>query len=125
MVIIATGVVIGEWVTKYNSGVTSDLEEFNTLDEIYGDVQSQKGKITPDDPEPQRQDAESSTFLGSYGIITSVFDSFDLVLGEGGMLDSAGKRFGIPLYITQTLIAMMLVSLIFTIVAIVFRRASS
>ncbi len=122
IVIIAVGVIVGEWGTKYNSGVTSDLEEYNTLPEVYSDIQTQKGKITPDDPEPQRQDAESSTFLGSYGIMTTVFKSFDLVLNEGGMLDSISDRFDIPDYVVQFLVAAMTVAIIFTLVAIVFRR---
>ena len=119
-VIISTGVIVNEWSDKYSTGVTSDLEKYNTLDSVYGDIQSQKGKVTPNDPSPG-ENSESNTFRGVYGIVTGVLGSFKLVYGTGGMLDSIAIRFKIPTFIIQVIAAMMIFSLIAAIIGIIFR----
>jgi hypothetical protein len=123
--IIASGVIIVDWYNQYGVNTPGSLEEYNTLQTVYGDIQSQEEKITPNDPSSGDLSFESNTYRGVYGILTSVLTSFKLVTAEGGMIDSISNRFGIPSYVSQLIIAMILISLITGIAAVIFRLARS
>lgn len=124
MFVIAIGIIVGGWNTAYGSGIESDLGAFNKLDNVSSDVNIQKGRLSPNDPEPSG-DPESNTFRGVYGILTNIYQSFDLVFGNEGMLDSVTTRLGIPDYVRQGLIALMVAALTFALIAIIFRLGRS
>lgn len=117
---VASGIILSGWNNQYNSGLTPDLEGFNKIDIISEQTKTQQGKISTNDPDPG-SDAEANTFRGVYGILANIYEPFRIVFGEGGMIDSVTDRFGIPNYIRQTLVTMMIASLTFAIAAIIFR----
>lgn len=123
-IIIAIGVIISDSNDKYNSGIDYDLGGLNKLDAVSEDANLQKGKITPDDPDPGT-DAEAKTFRGVYGILTNLFDSFEIVFGEDGMLGTVADRFGVPAYVIQMIIAFMVIGIAFALIAVIFRLGRS
>lgn len=120
VVIIAIGQNLAFWDSNYGTGMTSDLGEFNKLDDVSSVAQDQKGSVSPGDDDPG-DDPEASTFKSVFGILTNIFTPFKVVFGQGGMLDSLQERLGIPDYIIQAIATMMIISLTFTIIAIIFR----
>jgi len=120
ILITAVTVVINGWGVGYGSDVTSDLMEYDKssdLEQYTGDYQ---GRITPTSPETS-SDVETQTYRGVYGIISNPFSPLRLVFGSGGMIDSISQRFHIPSYIWRSIVSLMIISIIFTIVAIIFR----
>jgi hypothetical protein len=124
MIIIASGVVVNQWSDDYDSGLTSDLEGFDKLSDVSEDAKSQQGKINPQSGEAS-SDFETGMFRGGYGIITSIFEPLRAVFGDKGMVDAVTERFGLPDYVRQGLVAMMIFALIFAIIAIIFRLGRS
>ncbi len=120
MMVIAVGVIVDSWGDYYGSGVTSDLEELNVLDEISSTAESQKGTISPQSGEAS-SDFETGMFRGGYGIITSIFSPLRVVFGEDGMIDQVVERFGLPDYVYNGWVAFFIFAIIFTIIAIIFR----
>jgi len=120
LVITAVGVVVNDWNIKYNAGLTYDLQEYDKSGQISDEAGVQQGKLTPDDPDPGT-DSEASTFRGVYGIISNIYSPFRTVFGDGGMLDSATERFGLPDYFRQALVTMMIIAFTTAIIAIIFR----
>ena len=120
LAVIATGTIITSWDDKYNSGVSSDLDVFNKLNETSDFAGSSRGRISPNDPDPS-EDAEANTYRGVYGILTNIFTSFDTVMGNDGMINEVTNRYGIPDYIRQGIIAMILLGITFALIAIIFR----
>lgn len=121
LIIIATGIIIEQWSDPYSSGLNFDLGGVSKLEDISEVAGTQQGQINPQSGEAS-SDFETSTFKGSYGIITSIFSPFRVIFGEGGMLDAVATMFGVPGYILQTLITMIVIAITYTIIAIVFRR---
>lgn len=117
VVIISVGMFVGGWNSKYNAGLTYDLEEYNNLEKSSSVAQSQQGRISPRSPDPGT-DFESTTFRGVFGVINNIFDSLRTF---STMISSTAYRFGVPDFIPQAVITMLLFAVIFTIVAIVFR----
>jgi len=120
IVITAVGVTINSWNDVYDSGLDYDLQEYDkssTMSDVAG---QQQGKLTPDDPDPGT-DAEASTFRGVYGIISNIYSPFRTVFGDGGMLDAATERFGLPDYLRQALVTMMIIAFTTALIAIIFR----
>lgn len=118
MVIIAVGVIVGEWDTKYQSGLNYDLSEYDKLSEFSEEAQTQKGQITPQDADPGTGDLEGKTFRGGYGILGRVFLPFQSVFN---MLESIESRFGLPSYIMEGVLTIMFFAFIFSLIAIIFR----
>lgn len=123
-VIISFTIWLGGWEVKYGTDIDADLDEFDRLESVSGDIQSQTGRLSADDPDPG-QDAEASTFRGVYGILTNIFEPFNVVFGEDGMLQSVQDRYGLPSYLREMVVAMMLVAITFTLIAIIFRLGKS
>lgn len=120
MMIIAVGVIIGEWNTVYNSGLDYDLGSYNKLTEISGSAESQQSALSPDNPETD-SNFEASTFRAAYGVITKIFLPFEVVFGKEGLIASVTNRFGLPDYVRQGVIAMAILAFVFALVAIIFR----
>ncbi len=118
IIVIAVGVVAGEWADRYNSGITYDLEEFEDLDRFSKEAQSQKEKITPQDPDPGTGDFEGRLFRGGYGILGNIFSPFRSVFN---MFEALENRFGLPSYVGEGILTLVFFSIITMIIAIIFR----
>ncbi len=123
IVVIAFGVIISEQSDFYNTGVVSELGQYDTLDNVSEISGQYRNRLTPSGNNDPTEDAETDTFRGVYGIITGMFGVFDLVLGDGGMLDNVITQFGLPSYVRQGVITFLLVALTFSLVAVIFRLA--
>ena len=124
MFIVAIGIIISEYEDQYNTGITNDLGEYNKLDELSSLAENQRNSISPNTPDPS-ENAEANTFRGGYGIITGTLSSLNLIFGSTGMVQSITTRFGIPAYVTQGFIIFMIIGLVFSVIAIVFRLSRS
>ena len=125
MMVMASGIILSNWAVEYDSGISSDLEaDFNKISDASDEAQSQKGSINPQSGEAS-SDFETETFRGGYGIITNIFAPLRIVYGEDGMIDSVVERIGLPNYIWNGWVAMIMFAIIATIIAIVFRRSRS
>lgn len=120
MIVIALGIFINEWNNAYSSGLTYDLEGFDKLDQISGEASEQKDSISPETVDAG-QDFEATTFRGVFGILNNIYAPFRVVFGEGGLLDSLTDRFGLPNYIRQGIVTMMIIAITVKLVAIIFR----
>lgn len=121
MMITSIGLILAEWNYAYNSGITSDLEELSRLSEASSEARTQQGKINPQSGEAS-SDFETGTYKGVYGIVTGMYASLRMIYGDNGMIDSVMKRYGIPSFIWQGIIAMIIVAITMTLVAIIFRK---
>lgn len=127
MAIYAVGVWIGDWNTQYDSGLTYDLGEYQKLDELSSYASSSKGNISVRSSfdTTGSGDFEGTSLRGAFGIINNIFTPFNIVLGSGGLIDSIEDRFGIPNYITIGIVTLMVLSIIFALVALFFRKPTS
>jgi len=120
MIVIGMGVFISDWNRYYNSGVTSDLDEFSRSDEIASTAGVYVEKTTIGDA-GSGQDAEVSTFRGAYGILGTLNRAFGVVTDSDGLVSMATDRFGIPSYISYAVVTLMIFAVIFGVIAVVFR----
>lgn len=120
LVVISVGIIINNWNTEYGSGLTSDLSEYDKLEDVSTEAQSQKGKIAVKSS-TQDENFEGTSIRGVFGLLNNIYAPFRIVFGEGGMLDSLTDRFGIPDYIRQALVTMMVMAITFRLVTIFFR----
>ena len=120
LVIIATGVIVNDWNTTYNSGLTYDLGDYNKLDDMSTESQSQKEGVTVKSSNTGEQ-FEDTSIRGVFGILNNIYQPFRVVFGDGGMLDSVTERLGLPNYIRQGLVTMMIMAITFALVMIFFR----
>jgi len=118
MVVLAVGTIVGEWSLKYGSGLTYDLDEYSDLDTFSSEAQTQKGGITPADVDPGTGDFEGKILRGGYGILGRVFLPFTSVWN---MMESIENRFGLPSYVGEGILTLMVFSIVATVVAILFR----
>ena len=122
ILITAVGIIINGWAVEYNSGQISDLDVLNKNPEIQTNVEGMKGVINPQSGEAS-SDFETTTFRGVYAIVTGkyIWDSFRLIFGDNGMLEIIAERFGLPNYVVAGIISLLIISIIFSLVAIIFR----
>lgn len=123
--VIAVGIWINDWNANYSSGLTYDLEDFNELESMSGQAQSQKGNISVKSSFDAGQGAtnfEGTSLRGVFGILNNLYTPFRVVFGDGGMIDSVTERWGLPDYIRQGIVTMMIMSITFALVAIFFRK---
>ncbi len=124
LVIISTGIWVSEWNTQYDSGLTTDLAEYNKLSEMSDTSQQQKGNISATASSAiTTVDFEGTSIRGAFGIISTIYSSFNVVFGSGGMLAAISVRWGLPSYIPLAILTMMVFAITFTIVLILFNRS--
>ena len=124
MLILAAGYWIDDWNSKYNSGLTYDLGEYNKLDTLSDYASSSQGNISVKSSfdTTGSGDFEGTSLRGAFGIINRIFLPFNVVFGDGGLIDSIEDRFGIPDYITIGIASMMIMAIVFAIIALFFRK---
>ena len=120
MAVIAIGIFISDWNTTYNSGLNPDLSEYNKLNSLSSTAQSQKEGVTVKSSNTGEQ-FEDTSIRGVFGILNNIYAPFRIVFGDGGMLDSVTERFGMPDYIRQGIVTMIIIAITFALVAIFFR----
>lgn len=106
-----------EWNTDYSSGITYDLDEFNKLDDVQGEVTDMKDGVTVKSPS-LGEEFESTSIRGVYGILNNIFNPFRLAYS---LIDSVAERWGLPTYLVQGMVLLIIVSIIMALVAIFFR----
>jgi len=123
MMIFAIGYWVDDWNTKYDSGLTYDLGQYEKLDEVSGFAQTSKEEISVrGNVDTGSGDFEGTSLRGVFAVMNNIFTPFTVVLGEGGLLSSIQNRWGIPNYIVIGLATLMVIAIIMTIAALFFRR---
>ena len=126
MMIIAIGVWVNDWNTKYDSGLTYDLGEYERLDEMSTYASGAKADISVKGTvDTASGDFEGTSLRGAFAIINNIFVPFRVVFGEGGLLSQIEERWGIPNYIMRGITSMMVLTIIFAIIALFFRRVQT
>ena len=120
MIIVAVGVIVGGWNESYNSDLDNDLGVFSKLDSVSAKLNESERKITPASGEAS-SDFETGMFRGVYGIITTFKDSFSMIFGSAGLIDDLAEEFSIEPWIVKGIIAFISASILFSIIAIIFR----
>lgn len=121
MAVIAIGSWITQWNTDYSSGLTYDLgSDYNQLDKISDEIEDNQGRIAVKSTNTG-EEFEGTSIRGVFGVLNNIFVPFRVVFGDNGMIDAVTERFGLPDYVRQGLVAMMIVSITFALVAIFFR----
>lgn len=120
MSVIAIGVWVNTWNENYGSGLDYDLGEFNELDEVSGEAGTQQSGITIKSTNTG-EEFEGTSIRGVFGILNNIYAPFRIVFGNNGMIDSVTERFGMPDYIRQGVVTMMIIAITFALVAIFFR----
>lgn len=120
VIIIASGVVVNEWANAYNLNVSNDLGDLNKLSSVSDQAGVSKDKLTPEDIQ-SGETAETTTFSGVYGVIGTIFSSYTFVYGENGVIGSIVERFGLPVYVYQMIVVLIVVAMIWALVSIIFR----
>jgi len=124
MVIIAVGIIITDWNNEYSSGLTYDLgDDFNKLDSMSGEAESQRGNISvSSSSSTEGTDFEGTSIRATFGILNTIYTPFKVVFGNNGMLDAITERFGLPDYIRQGFVTIMVMALTFALITIFFGR---
>lgn len=120
IIVVAIGVWVGEWSADYDSGLNYDLSEYNKLDNLSTEAQSQQQGVVIKSS-AQDDSFEGTSIRGVFGILNNIYEPFRLLFGEGGMLDSLTDRFGIPNYIRQGFVTIIVMAITFSLVIIFFR----
>ncbi len=124
MVIYGIGIWVGEWNTKYDSGLTYDLYDYDKLDTLSEYATSTQGDLAAKSSFDTTSggDFEGTSLRGAFSVVNNIFTPFNVIFGEGGMIDSIEDRWNIPRYILVGFISMMILSIIFAIIALFFRK---
>jgi len=121
MAIIAIGIWVNDWNTQYSSGLTYDLGEYSELESMSGQASAQKGNVSVKSSFAT-EDFEGTSIRGVFGVLNNIYTPFRVVFGDGGMIDSVTERWGLPDYVRQGFITMMIIAITFALVAIFFRK---
>ena len=123
MMIIAIGIIVNDWNNKYDSGLTYDLGNLDKLDEMSSQAKVQKGNISSGSSSAvSGTDFEGTSIRASFGILNTIFTPLRVVFGDGGMLDSITERFGLPDYVRQGLVTIMVFAIVFALIMVFFGR---
>lgn len=120
MTIIAVGTWITEWSNEYDSNLSYDLNEYDTTSAVQNETKDQQGKVSITST-GTGEEFEGTSIRGVFGILNNIYAPFRMVFGDNGMIDSLTERFGLPDYIRQGLVSMMIIAITFALVAIFFR----
>lgn len=120
MIIIAVGIFVSEWNESYNSNLQYDLSGYDKLDDMSGQSSKYQGNISVK-TSVQGEDFEGTSIRAVFGILNNIYKPFQVVFGENGMISLAAQRFGIPTYITQGIITLMIFAITFALIAVLFR----
>jgi len=120
--VIAIGLWVDEWNTDYDAGLTYDLDDFDKLDEVSGEAVGQEGNVSVQSSFRGSEDFEGTSLRGVFRVLNDLYRPFRVVFGEDGMIDTLEDRWGMPEFISQVLLAMMIMAITWAIIAIFFRK---
>jgi len=125
MTIIGVGLWINTWEDKYNVNLNYNLEQdYNKLNELSTVAGSQQDKVKINNPDITggAEEFDATSIRGVFGILNNIFQPFRILFyGEGSMLDSLNVRFGLPSFMMQGIVTMIILSIIFSLIVIFFR----
>lgn len=124
LVIIAVGIWVNQWNQDYDAGLTYDLNKYDVSDDLSTYASGSKTTIAVRSSfdTTGSGDFEGTSLRGAFALINNIFTPFNVVLGEGGLIDSIEDRWGIPNYITIGIVTMMIIAIVFSIIALFFRK---
>jgi len=117
---IALGVWVNDWNTDYDSGLTYDLEDYDQLDNVSGEAQSQQGRINIKST-ISNEDFEGTSIRGVFSVLNTMYQSLRIVFGDNGMIDSVTERVGAPDYVRQTIVTVIIIAITMSLITIFFR----
>ncbi len=117
ILIVAVGNWVTEWNEDYDSGITYDLGGLNKLDDVSGEAEDMQSGISIKSTNTG-EEFEGTSIRGVFGVLNNIFKPFRIVLD---LLDSLVTWFGIPPYLKEAFITIMIMSITFTLVGIFFR----
>jgi len=122
VLVIATGAWVSEWNSDYNSGINYDLNEYDNLNDLSSDAQAQREIIGIKSAATDSSiNFEGTSIRGVFGMLSNIFENFRMVFGAGGMIDLISTRLGLPNFIGQALVTLMIMGIVFALAAIFFR----
>lgn len=119
--IIAVGVWVDGWATSYSSGIASDFDDYNVLSSISNDAQQYRGNLSVSSSS-EGQDFEGTSIRAAFGIVNTIFRPFQVVFGNNGIIDSLTERFGLPDYVRQAAVTLIILTIVFGLIALFFGR---
>ena len=122
VVVLAAAAIISDWNTTYSSGITYDLGDYNKLDNFSSTAEQQRGNISASSSSQSDSNFEGTTLRAVFGVVNTIYTPFKVVFGNGGMIDALTDRWGMPDYIRQALVTVMVFALTFAIITIFFGR---
>lgn len=123
IIVYGIGIWVGQWNTDYNSGLTYDLNNYSKLDTLSTYASGSQGDIAvKSSSDPSGLDFEGTSLRGAFKIINNIFAPFNVVFGRGGLINSIQDRWGIPDYIVIGFVTMFIIAIIFTIIALFFKK---
>ena len=120
LMIIATGVIIGDWAVAYDSGVEYDIGGLSKLSEVSAEAGDQQGNISVRSAN-QGEEFEGTSIRGVFGIINTLHSSFTIVFGSQGLIAVIFTRFGLPDYVRIGIVTMISIAITYSIMTILFR----
>ena len=97
---------------------TSDYEDvYNVTGELYDTARDMQGKTLDAEVEGTDQSWESLV-KGTYSSVRLITGSFRVV---GGMINAVARRIGVPEIFVQVAMTILLVSIVFSIIYLIFR----
>ncbi len=124
MSILAIQAWTSDWSTKYNSGINSELEKYEKMDYMTDQANRMSGNMSGQDPGTSG-DFEGTILRSVFGIINNIFKPIEIVFGKNGWINSVATELGLPSYVSQGIITLIIFSLIFSIIAILFKLTRS
>jgi uncharacterized membrane protein len=124
MAVIAIGVIMSNWNAGYGTGVSSNFGVYDVSDTLQNQTLQHKANLGSGSPDPG-ENSETSTYRGVYGIMANIYTTFNLAFGEDGMIDSAVKQYGLPDYVRQGLVTLIMAAIAFSLIAVIFRLSRS
>jgi len=124
MIFIAVGTWIADWNIKYDSGLDYDLDRYNELSSVSDSARGQQGNISVEGSFDVA-DFEGTSIKGVFRILNNIFEPFRIIFGNNGVIDSVTERWGLPDWVRQSLVTIMVLSITFALIAILFKRQES
>jgi hypothetical protein len=118
--VIAVGILLDEWGGIYNPPFNQDLQEYDRLDEMSAEASQQQGNISVKSA-TQGEEFEGTSIRAVFGILNNIYAPFKIVFGNNGMIDSITERFGLPDWVRQGIVTLMVIAITMALVAIFFR----
>lgn len=116
--LIGGTMIFDEHITNYDINVTNKVFENASaqIHSIYGEIDPMRGDL---EPEGVSSDSALDNLIGgAYNSITKIWQMFSIM---GVLVNEMGKAIGIPAFIMDTFIIIVMVLILFYLVYLIFR----